>query len=64
MEPEKRLIDADAITADSEIIKTILKLTRKCQFRHSSGCLSETCAECMAKFFSPAYNHILPLTKP
>lgn len=56
-----RPIDANKITADSDIIKTILKLTRKCQFRYSSHCcLAPDCKECLARFFSPSYSHILP----
>ena len=60
---KQRLIDANKITADSELIKAMLGLFRKCQFHHTSACLADNCFECAAQFFMPVNSHLLPSVK-
>ena len=56
-----RSIDADKITPDSELVKSIVALHKECGLRHKEGCLADSCEECLARWFSGAYDHLLPL---
>ena len=56
-----RPIDADKITPDCEVIKSIVALHKKCKLQHKEGCFASTCEECLARSFSETYNHNLPL---
>lgn len=54
-----RLIDADAITKDSEAVTAFCGLFKKCGMKHTSACLAPTCEDCVARFFKN-YEHLIP----
>lgn len=56
---DMRLIDADAITADSDLVKTHVSLAKKCKMEHKSGCCASSCEDCFARLFK-YYEHLTP----
>lgn len=46
MNKNAQYIDINKITADCELIKSILSLHRKCKLKHKEGCFADTCEEC------------------
>lgn len=54
-----RLIDADAITKDSETVTAFCGLFKKCGMKHTSDCLAPKCEDCVARFFKH-YEHLMP----
>ena len=55
-----RLIDANKITPDSNIVNTITNLISKCGGKYNSGCVATNCNECIAKFFDEKHSHLTP----
>jgi hypothetical protein len=54
-----RLIDADAITKDSEAVTAFCGLFKKCGMKHTPGCLAPKCEDCVARFFKH-YEQLMP----
>ena len=54
-----RLINADKITKDSELITAISDLLENCHAKHKDNCFAPDCKNCLARFFSENYNHLL-----
>lgn len=54
-----RFINADKITADSELINTITNLLSQCNARHRNNCFAPSCNECLSRFFQKQNNHLL-----
>lgn len=63
MNKNAQYIDINKITADCELVKSILSLHRKCKLKHKEGCFADTCEECLARTFNGYHNHLLPLTE-
>ena len=58
------LIDTSKITSDTELIKSKMELFKKCNCKHRSGCLADTCEECLAAMFSEYNRHLLEPLQP
>lgn len=56
-----RLLDADKITKDSDLITTIVDMLQNCNAKHKNGCLAEDCYECISRYFKQTYEHIQPV---
>lgn len=56
-----RLLNADKITADSELIVAMVDLFKSCKMQHKDNCLAEDCYECASRFFKETFSHIQPV---
>lgn len=56
-----RLLDADRITDDSELIVAMVDLFKSCKVQHRDNCLAENCYECASRFFKETFSHIQPV---
>ena len=55
-----RLIDADKLTEDSDLIISIVGLVKKCHMKHKSGCCAPDCNECISRFFNNFNPNLVP----
>lgn len=55
-----QFIDTNKITADSDIVKSIINHVSKCGCKYNSRCPASNCNECIAKVFNKTYNPFSP----
>lgn len=60
MKENSKLIDANKLTADCELITSHLALLKKCHVKHTNSCLAPSCEDCMARLFL-YHDHLLPI---
>ena len=54
------MVDADKLTADSELITSIVSLVKSCRMKHRSGCCAPDCNECISRFFNNFNPNLAP----